>query len=113
MGLRPIPGKIGEVTALSCTSAGRERRSEAGTRRWLAKVRRETIAGADLGTKLIEDRAPFDAHGRDRRRSEFLGRSGRAAGEGQNESSQPNNDQADSFRFQCVAPRRHHAGSVV
>ncbi len=29
--------------------------------------------GADLGAKLIENRAPFDAHGRDRRGSELVG----------------------------------------
>ena len=40
-----MPGKIGEVTAFSCTSAGVERGSQPGTRRWLAKVKADAIAG--------------------------------------------------------------------
>ena len=40
-----MPGKTGEVMALSCTRAGRERGSQFGARRWLAKVKAETTAG--------------------------------------------------------------------
>jgi hypothetical protein len=40
-----MPGKTGEVIALSCTSAGRERGSQLGARRWLAKVKAEMTAG--------------------------------------------------------------------
>src|SRR5579871_3459747 len=40
-----MPAKIGEVTALSCTSAGMERGSEAVTRRWTEKVKSEATDG--------------------------------------------------------------------
>src|SRR5262245_16298749 len=43
-----MPRKISEVTALSCTKAGNERGSEAGTRRWLAKLKRDAMAGRAL-----------------------------------------------------------------
>ena len=52
-GLRPIPANIAELIAFSCTSAGVERGSHAGTRRWLAKVKVEAIAG----WVLISDRS--------------------------------------------------------
>src|ERR1700743_1852476 len=41
-----MPVKISEVTALSCTSAGIERGSDAGTRNWAAKEKLEAAAGA-------------------------------------------------------------------
>ncbi len=40
-----MPVKIGEVIAFNCTSAGVERGSEAGTRRWPENVKAEAIAG--------------------------------------------------------------------
>src|SRR3954467_8867849 len=40
-----MPGKTAEVMALSCTRAGRERGSQLGARRWLAKVKVETAEG--------------------------------------------------------------------
>ena len=74
-GLRPIPAKICEVMAFNCTSAGVERGSQAGTRRWPENVKAEAIAGWVLisDAELIEHRAPFDAHGRDRRCPELVG----------------------------------------
>jgi hypothetical protein len=52
-GLRPIPVKICEVTAFSCTSAGIERGSNAGSRRWPEKVK----SGATAGWVPISDRS--------------------------------------------------------
>ena len=48
IGLRSMPAKIFEVTALSCISAGVERGSEAGTRRWPEKVKAEATDGVAL-----------------------------------------------------------------
>ena len=44
-GLRPIPVKICEVTAFSCTSAGIDRGSNAGRRRRPENVNAGTTAG--------------------------------------------------------------------
>ena len=50
--LRPMPVKICDVAALSCTSAGVERGSNAGNRRWPENVK----ADATAGCALISDR---------------------------------------------------------
>ena len=44
-GLRPIPVKICEVTAFNCSSAGVERGSYAGSRRWPENVKADATAG--------------------------------------------------------------------
>src|SRR5882762_2449959 len=50
-GLRPMPGKIGDVTAFNCTSAGVERGSDGQTRRCPENVN----ADATDGWVLISD----------------------------------------------------------
>ena len=63
--LRPIPVKIGDVTAFNCSSAGMVRGSEAGSRRWPENVKADATAGraVDLGSQLVEGGTPFDPHG--------------------------------------------------
>ena len=107
-GLRPIPAKICDVTAFSCTSAGADRGSNAGSRRRPEKRERrhDRGLGTDLGPELIERGMPFDAHGRNRGRPEFVGGETRSAGDERRESCQQTRDEPDSLHTQCVAPRR-------
>src|SRR3979490_2162107 len=103
-GLRPIPAKICEVTAFSCTSAGVERGSTAGSRRWPENVKADATAGCVFGSELIENGAPFDADGRDRRCSEFVCWKDSRAGKEQGKRCQQMRAEPDSLRTQCVAP---------
>ena len=70
-----MPLKIGEVTRVQL----HQRRHGArivGRQPALAgkrEVGRDRRPGVDLGSQLIERRAPFDAHGRDRRGAELIG----------------------------------------
>ena len=93
-----MPVKICEVTALSCTSAGIERGSEAGTRRWPAKVKLDGDRGLrlDLGAELVERCAPFDADGRDRRASGILPPKAACAAEEREQQRLPANDVSEA-----------------
>ena len=104
-GLRPIPANRLALIAFSCTSAGVERGSHAGTRRWPANVKSgsDRGPGGDLGAELIEDRPPFDADGRDRRRPELFG-GGAEPGREANKGCQPTHEQADSHLFNASPP---------
>ena len=67
----------------------------------------------DVGSELIEHRAPFDAHRGDRRCPEFVGGSRDHAGRKQTESCQPKREQADSLRSQCIAPLARAPDAVL
>ena len=108
-GLRPMPGKIGEVIAFSCTSAGVERGSQRGHPALARKGEggRDRGLGVDLGAQLIEHGAPFDADGRDRRCPEFLGDAPATIAAGKSskqKAASQRASEADSLGTQCVAP---------
>jgi hypothetical protein len=73
-GLRPDPGKDLRGHRVELEQRRHRARIGAASRRWPENVKaaRRRLR-VDLGSELIERRAPFDADGRDRRRSEFVG----------------------------------------
>ena len=60
--------------------------------------------GVDLGAQLIERRAPFDAHGRDRGGPEFFGASEGAAGEKQRKAASQTRDEAGQLSYPNASP---------
>ena len=63
-------------------------------------------AGADLGAELIDNRPPFDADGRDRRRPELFGGGAAEPGCEQTKAASQRLSKRTALVFNAIAPRR-------